>query len=111
MQIDLPHDADGDALRRLVAAGSDLSKPMEIEFCMAVPDEQSGRAFAAVAIGFGFRADIDKDDDSGDWTCYCTKTMLASHAAILLIQQELAMAGARFGASIDGWGSYGNAQN
>ena len=39
MTHDFPYDADGDALRRLVDDGSDLTKPMCVEFQVAVPDE------------------------------------------------------------------------
>lgn len=36
-----PNDADGDALRRVAGAGSDMSKPMDIDFAVAAPDEDA----------------------------------------------------------------------
>jgi hypothetical protein len=42
-------------LRRLIATGSDLSKEMEVDFAMDVPDRETGLAFAAVAAPLGFR--------------------------------------------------------
>jgi hypothetical protein len=33
---DYPDDADGDALRRVAADGSDMSKPMEVDFMLSV---------------------------------------------------------------------------
>jgi hypothetical protein len=44
----LPNDSDGDALRRLIRTGSDLSKEMEIDFAVDVPDRNAGLAFATV---------------------------------------------------------------
>lgn len=41
MKADFPDDADGDALRRLVNDGSDLTKPMLIDFQIAVPTEEA----------------------------------------------------------------------
>ena len=37
MTDNLPHDADGDAVRRLIATGSDLTKEMEIDFAVDAP--------------------------------------------------------------------------
>jgi hypothetical protein len=37
MADQLPLDSDGDALRRLLATGSDLSKELEIDFAMLFP--------------------------------------------------------------------------
>ncbi len=39
MVSNFPDDSDGGALRRLVEDGSDLSRPMYIDFQIAVPDE------------------------------------------------------------------------
>jgi Regulator of ribonuclease activity B len=41
-----PNDSDGDALRRVVNDGSDMSKPMFIDFQVAVPDEAAANALA-----------------------------------------------------------------
>jgi regulator of ribonuclease activity B len=41
-----PNDSDGDALRRVVNDGSDMSKPMFIDFQVAVPDEAAANVLA-----------------------------------------------------------------
>lgn len=108
MTHELPQDADGDALRRLIATGSDLSRPMTIDFAMSVPNEETGSRFASVARNLGYLIDLDQDEESGEWTCYCSKEMVATHEALLGAQRELTAAGAPFGAAADGWGSFGN---
>ena len=45
----LPDDATGDALRRMIAGGSDLSEPMEIDFFVAIPHESAGNKVAEKA--------------------------------------------------------------
>jgi regulator of RNase E activity RraB len=107
---DLPADSDGDALRRLIADGSDLSKEMEIDFAMAVPDREAGEAFAVVARQIGFVTDVYLDSD-GKWTCYCTRIMIPSYDAMIDTQETLADIGRPFDAVPDGWGSFGNADS
>lgn len=117
MSIDpLPLDSDGDALRRLIAMGSDLSKAMEIDFAVLVPDEIAGKAFAAVVEPMGFKTSVVEDgedsEDSEDsrWTCYCTCTLVPAYDAVIRIQKTLEDLGKPFDATPDGWGSFGNAE-
>jgi hypothetical protein len=111
MSDDIPFDAegDGDALRRLRATGSDLSKPMEIDFAVEIPNLDTGRAFAKSVEQLGFRAEIKEDANTKRWTCYCSRTMVPSYEAIVSIQRMLENVGRQYGARPDGWGSFGNA--
>lgn len=43
--MSFPNDADGDALRR-VAERSDMSKPMDIDFAVEVPNQARGEKMA-----------------------------------------------------------------
>ena len=105
-----PNDADGDALRR-VAARSDMSRPMSIDFMVAVPDESAGRAVAEGARVAGFETTLECDEDSRSWTCYCTRTMLATYEGIIAAQSELDLLARSVGGYADGWGTSGNGQN
>jgi hypothetical protein len=109
MSDNLPNDSDGNALQQLVSRGSDLSKPMEIDFAIDIPNREVGLAFATVAGPMGFRTDVDQDDETGDWTCYCSRTMVPSYDAMIEAQRLLEEIGRPFGAKPDGWGSFGNA--
>jgi hypothetical protein len=107
--IDFPDDADGDALRR-VATDSDMDRPMAIDFMVAVPNELAGREIVVQVASAGFTAYVAQDDESGKWTCYCTKTMLATYDGIVSAQSELDLLAQPFGGYSDGWGTWGNRQ-
>ena len=109
MTNDLPKDSDGDALRRLISHGSDLSKPMEIDFAVAVPDEIAGHAVAERATPLGFRAKVYHHEPTDSWTCNCAKTITPTYEEIIAIQKQLDQLSAPFGGKSDGWGSFGNA--
>jgi len=113
-----PRDADGDALRRVAAGGADMGAPMSIDFSVAAPSKEAAEGVAAAAQRLGYRTDVwfddeeqdlDGDDDTPPWTCYCTKSMLATYEGVIRAQRELDEIGRPFGAWSDGWGTYGNA--
>lgn len=107
-----PHDADGDALRRVASQGSDMSKPMYINFQLAAADRAAAEAIAAAARKFGYRATTyDSPGDEAPWTCECSTRMLATYDGVIAIQAELAEMSAPLGGYVDGWGTFGNGPN
>jgi regulator of RNase E activity RraB len=104
-----PDDDDGEALRRVAADGSDMSAPMDIDFTVAVPDRQAGLMVAEQASRRGYRTNVEQDTDTAEWTCYCTRSMLATHAGVIAAQRELDKIARPFGGLTDGWGTFGNA--
>jgi hypothetical protein len=109
MSDPLPNDSDGDALRRLLESGSDLSKEMMIDFAVDVPDRETGMAFADEVAALGFQVDVDLDTPTNSWTCYCSRKMIPSYNEIVSIQRTLENIGNLYNAKPSGWGSYGNA--
>ena len=105
---EIPQDATGDAIRRVRDSGSDLSKPMVIDFHIAVPSEVSGGRIAIGAQKGGYKTEVYCDDTGKNWTCQCSKTMIASHSAITQIEQELGTLSKSEGGYMDGWGTFGN---
>lgn len=103
-----PKDADGEALQRVADHGSDMSQPMLIDFAVAVPNEDAGKAVAEVAAARGYKPDVFKNDDTSTWTCYCTKEMLPTYNAIIAAQDELDELSKPYGGYSDGWGTLGN---
>jgi hypothetical protein len=103
----LPNDADGDALRRLLNDGSDLTKPMVVDFQIAVPDEASCQAVAKAAGHVGFHTKVVAEKN-GEWTCWCTKTMVPSYDEVIAVQKLLDELSCPYGGWTDGWGSFGN---
>jgi hypothetical protein len=107
--MDYPNDGDGDALRRLARDGNDMTRPMEIDFAVAVPNEAAGLAVAKVVEGLGYRTDVARDEETGDWTCYCSRSMVPTYAALADAQRELDRVAKPLGGASDGWGTFGNA--
>src|SRR4051794_9348413 len=108
MMQDFPPDADGDALRRL-QKHADLSKPMTIDFQVALPNENVGKNFANVVRGLGYHAEVYASPECKlPWTCECSSRMLVSYEAIMSIQVELTRLSKPFDGFPDGWGSFGN---
>ncbi len=103
---EFPDDADGDALREL-AGRADITKPMIIEFTIAVPDESSGREVQSAVGERGYEVSAEFDKESGTWTCYCKKSMVPSYDAVVAAQGELNDVSAPFGGACDGWGTFG----
>ena len=103
-----PDDADGDALARIKSEGSDMSRPMFIDFFVAVPSFEMGEAVANAVKALGFVPSVECDDETGEWTCYATKSMVPTYEAIVEAQAQLADVSDPFQGYPDGWGSYGN---
>ena len=106
--MSLPNTDTGQALKRLEDDGSDLSKPMLIDFFVSVPSEASGKLVASEADSLGFNTSVEKDDD-GDWTCYCETTLIPSYTTIVNIEEKLNNIAIKYGGYSDGFGSFGNA--
>jgi len=107
-QTDYPKDDDGDVLRLLAKHGADMSRTMDIDFQIAVPDEKSGVSIAELATERGYKTTLYQDEESGEWTCECTKSMLATYDTVTLGQKELNQIAQPYNGKCDGWGSCGN---
>ena len=106
-QMNYPNDADGYALRRVARDGSRMSDPMDIDFAVAAPDEGSAKTIARAAQAEGYRTDVHRHRD-GAWSCYCTRTMVATYEAVIRVQAELDVLSRPYGGYADGWGTQGN---
>ena len=104
----IPNDADGDALRRVASIGADMSRPMEIDCFVAVPNRELGEAVAMVAVGAGYRAKVVHNAEDDAWDCYCTKAMLATYDGVVGAQQELDELSRPFGGQCDDWDTSGD---
>ena len=114
MAAGYPNDDDGEVLRRIAADNNDMSKPMDIDFQVAVPDESAARHVADEASRLGYRTSIHFDDDEDEdgedlWTCECTRSMVPGWEAITAAQAELDGIARPVGGYADGWGTFGNA--
>lgn len=107
--VDFPDDADGKALRQ-VAERADLGRPLDVDFCIRVPDEAAAEALATAVAAQGYLADARPDDDDDSrWCCYCTRqSILLTYEWLQATQAGLLALSAPFGGRVAGWGTFGN---
>ncbi len=104
----LPDDETGDALRLLEENGSDPSRPLEMDFFAAVPSGAAGDAVAAHFSELSFITSVEQDEESQEWTCYCTKTLVPDYTTVAEIEAQIDVIARAHGGHGDGFGSYGN---
>lgn len=104
------NDATREALERIARDGSDLSRPLKMDFFVAVPDEKAGRIIAERVADLGFDTSVERDAESGDWTCYCTKVIVPLHSTVVAIESQLDSLARDMGGYADGFGTFGNAE-
>lgn len=107
--IEFPDDADGDALRRVASDGSDMSRPMLIDFMVEASTQHDAEAIARIGEQRGYTAQIAEDD--GCWTVYLAVTMLASHEGVVARQREISSFVSPFGTQCESWGTFGNVES
>jgi hypothetical protein len=109
MPQDYPDDSDGGALRRVAFNGSDMTRPMYVNFQVAVPDESVANMFADAAYKLGYRVNIyESPECSLPWTCECSSRMGATYESVIAVQNELEELSEPFGGRPDGWATFGN---
>ncbi len=102
---DMPDDPDGQVLRQLVLAGSDLSKPHDAEFFLYFPDEERASKACRELTAEGYTGKVERAAQGPSWLCFVTKQIIPSHGVMVAIRKrmsELARAG---GGEYDGWGA------
>jgi len=106
---EFPNDADGDSLRRIAEDGSDLTKPMFVDFQVAVPDRSSAEQLAVAAGNLGYRTKIYESAERALlWTCECSTRMIGTYEAVISFQEELEDISRPLGGIPDGWRTFGN---
>jgi regulator of RNase E activity RraB len=107
--MNIPDDADGDAMRRVLSHGSDPTRPMDVDFMIACPDVTTAEKIASLVSSMGFTTKISVDKADNSVTLYCVKHMLLDYDALMAIQSELNAIAQPHRGYIDGWGTFGNA--
>ena len=107
---EFPNTDTGNTLRELVEQGSDINKPMDLDFFISVTNEESGKLISRDVMGLDYRVSLEMDSEMNEWTCYCAKTMIPKYEDIIRIEEELDEIAKRHGGYIDGFGSFGNAE-
>lgn len=111
MSDNYPNDSDGGALKSVASHGSDMSKPIFIDFQILFASEAGAQLMSDMAYDLGYHTKVYKNEVASGWTCECSTRMVASYEAVIAIQAELAELGAECGGTCDGWGTFGNGPN
>jgi hypothetical protein len=107
----IPDDADGDAMRRAIARGDDLTRPMMVDFQIDCPDMASGEAIAAKVPAAEFAIRVYQDPEDTSVTCECSRKMLLEYSELVRIQRQLSDLAEPFGGWCEAWGTFGNTEN
>jgi regulator of RNase E activity RraB len=100
---------NADAIRRLVEDGSDLARPMPVEFVALIAGPCDVGTVGEAVERLGYEVEFYRDEEEDALECVCARTMLVSVSSIEACERELSDLFQRFGAELDGWGSFGNA--
>lgn len=99
-----PNDADGQVLKMLYKQGVDFKKPHNVDFVVAVPDQKSGEAVLEILRTDEYNCELEQDDETKEWTCYCYIKMLLNYEDIIDVQKRLDELSKPHDGFIDGWG-------
>jgi hypothetical protein len=106
--LEFPDDADGDALRSVQSNGSDMSKPMLIDFAINAPSETIADLCITRLANRGFKSSKDVSESDGHWTVTVSVIMTPDYDEIVDFQKALDEDLSQLGAKSDGWGAFGN---
>ena len=96
-------DADEAVLFELKKAGSDLSKPCQIDFYLYFPTQAAAEGVAAHIRHNGFQAETKQAAKGTDWLCLATKTMTPHLPEIRRICSDFEHLANSEGGEYDGW--------
>ena len=94
---------DGEALRQLQAAGSDLSKPHKVDFYLVVPSEASADAAAAAIRPLGYTVAVKAGEDEGSWVCLASRTMRPTIQEITIARSLFKGLASKYQGVYGGW--------
>jgi hypothetical protein len=98
-------DLDESVLIQLKKAGSDLSKPHNIEFFLYFPTQAAAEQAASKIRDAGFHVEVRRAAKGADWLCCATKTMVPDLMALQKIRQDFSSLADSLGGEYDGWGT------
>jgi regulator of RNase E activity RraB len=97
--------ADAAVLDTLKAAGSDLSKPHDIEFFIYVPSREAAERASIKVRELNFTTTIDRAATGAQWLVLATKSMIPKLADIIEVGNQLTAIASAEGGEYDGWGT------
>ncbi|MED4531439.1 ribonuclease E inhibitor RraB [Metabacillus fastidiosus] len=98
-----PKDADGQVLKMLYKEGLNFKELQNVDFFVSVSDKRSGESVLKSLRDEGFSCELEQDDETGEWTCYCFIKMLLNYDEIIDIQKRLDELSKPYDGYSDGW--------
>jgi hypothetical protein len=97
-------EGDQALLGLLEVAGSDLSKPHEIDFFLCFPLKSTARFAASLIARAGFQTEVTEEDAGWlKWDCHATKIMVPKAAALKRIRFTFTLIALLCLGKYDGW--------
>jgi len=90
-------------LDQLREAGSDLSKPHDMEFYLHFPSEEAANMVAMRVKAEGFHAEVKEERPGRAWLCYVTKKMVPEGTMITAIGHRFTNLANEFQGEYTGW--------
>tara|TARA_B100001094_G_scaffold231625_1_gene226458 strand:+ start:2884 stop:3180 length:297 start_codon:yes stop_codon:yes gene_type:complete len=84
--------------------GIDLKTPKKVDFFVSVPSKQKGQCVAKKVRQYDFDTSVEQDEETLEWTCYCTKTIVPEASLIFNLESTLNEIAKLYGGYIDGFG-------
>jgi hypothetical protein len=105
LSIKIP-EVDQIVLDQLREAGSDLSKPHDLEFFLYFANQEAATIAAERIItsgAGGFAAEVRRSPQGEAWMCYVTRKMVPEGTKIALIGERFSALAQELGGEYDGW--------
>jgi hypothetical protein len=106
-EAESPLDQDAQLIAKLEAAGVDLSKPLEVEHFLTLPDERMARQVVAKLASTGGTVRLNPSLMGRSWGVRISFPMVVTLARITAIRVELGAFAADHGGEYTGWGTAG----
>ena len=96
---------DAQVIAQLRKAGSNLSKPHEVEFFLYVPTPDAADRLASKLHALHFGAKVDEAAQGPGWLVLATKSMIPTESALVAIRTQFTALAAAENGEYDGWGT------
>ena len=102
-----PRDGDAQVVLQLKKAGSDISKPHDIEFFLYFATEASAQHTAEKMRGLGFQPEVKAAADGATmpWLVFATRRMVPELSELHRLRASLNILAASENGEFDGWGT------
>ena len=98
-------DLDQQVLDQLKTAGSDLSKPHDIDFFLYFKDEETAGIACREVEAQVDTVSVKPGASSSGWLCFAKKKMVPNHNSLVTLRKRFEALSARLGGEYDGWGT------